>query len=598
MEQARLSLDNPVRQRHRDDRIFRRECMRYLMYGLRKMPCPCMDCNGKVTMKLKKVRAHLMRNGRHPRYRVWKGPGDYDSSDAEWESAARSQPMHPNRDEGMNLRPLIQNRFEREHVDIEDRVVDVILRTLDDVDDMNTDNEHLGDGNMDDGHQQRNPRGQFQGNDQPRPPGEHRDDETFDPAAMEEAIRDLYDGAPSTQLGATIFLKNLFSVHSTTSRFVEDLLAGLHKYFLPANNSLPKTKYGLTNLLGRFGLDFVNIDACIRGCVLFRKNKAGIDLSGLDHCPRCQEPRFRDMRRRLCPRKILRQFPVIPHLQRTYRSPSLSELQLWHEEHKSTDGKVRFPADCKAWKIAAKRLPRVFPELPDFHSDPKNVTLALSADGMTPFKLYRSSWSTTPVLLFNYNIPPWLATKKFFVILALLIPGKEACKDDSFDVYIEPLVEELLDLWEGVPAYNAHPDAMIRQFTLRAMVLWTIHDLPGYGMVAGTAHSGTIACPPCGPQMKGIWAHELGKFVYPFGRRWLEDDHPYRSVAAAKFFDGVEETRPRPTHVTAEAQLACAAEYEEWKQHGYRSKHDPPDPSKSHGMKRTSILFRLPYWKV
>lgn len=98
---------------------------------------------------------------------------------------------------------------------------------------------------------------------------------------MEEAVRDLYDGAPSTQLGATIFLKNLFSVHSITSRFIGDLLAGLHKYFLPANNSLPKTNYGLTNLLSTFGLDYVNIDACVRGCVLYRKNKAGVDLSGL-----------------------------------------------------------------------------------------------------------------------------------------------------------------------------------------------------------------------------------------------------------------------------------------------------------------------------
>ena len=369
------------------------------MYRLRKMPCPCMDCNGKVSLKLKEVRTHLLRNRRHPRYRVWRGPGEYDSSDAEWENASRNQPMHPERDEGIDLRSMIQNRFEREHVDVEDRVVEIIVNTLNDADEMIGENDLRNGANMDEAQQQRNHRGQFQRSGNPRADGDSRDEETFDPAAMEEAVRDLYDGAPSTQLGATIFLKNLFSVHNTTLRFNADLLAGLHKYFLPPNNFLPKTNYGLSNLLSSLGLDYVNIDACVRGCVLFRKNKAGIDLSGLDRCPRCQEPRFRDMKRRICPRKILRQFPVIPHLQRTYRSPSLSELQLWHDKYKSTDGKVRFPADCKAWKFAAENLPRVFPDKPNFHSDPRDVTSALSADGMTPFKLYRSSWSTTPVLL-------------------------------------------------------------------------------------------------------------------------------------------------------------------------------------------------------
>jgi hypothetical protein len=33
---------------------------------------------------------------------------------------------------------------------------------------------------------------------------------------------------------------------------------------------------------------------------------------------------------------------------------------------------------------------------------------------------------------------------KFFVILVLLIPGKESITSEVFDVYMEPLVEELL----------------------------------------------------------------------------------------------------------------------------------------------------------
>lgn len=95
--------------------------------------------------------------------------------------------------------------------------------------------------------------------------------------------------------------------------------------------------------------------------------------------------------------------------------------------------------------------------------------------------------------------------------------------------------------------------------------------------------------------MKGTWAHELNKFVYTGARRWLKPGHGYRLEVAAKFFDGVAEHRPRPIHVTARQQLEGAAEYEEWLTHNSRGKNDPPDPSKTHGMKRRSILFDLPY---
>jgi hypothetical protein len=47
-----------------------------------------------------------------------------------------------------------------------------------------------------------------------------------------------------------------------------------------------------------------------------------------------------------------------------------------------------------------------------------------------------------------------MSTKKFFVLLALLILGKQSITAEVFDVYIEPLVEELLELWTGVAAYD------------------------------------------------------------------------------------------------------------------------------------------------
>ncbi len=69
-------------------------------------------------------------------------------------------------------------------------------------------------------------------------------------------------------------------------------------------------------------------------------------------------------------------------------------------------------------------------------------------------------------------------TKNFFVVLALLIPNKEFVKMHNFDVYIEPLIEELQVLWKGVLTYDVVRPVEQRQFALKAILTWTIHDYP------------------------------------------------------------------------------------------------------------------------
>lgn len=62
-------------------------------------------------------------------------------------------------------------------------------------------------------------------------------------------------------------------------------------------------------------------------------------------------------------------------------------------------------------------------EWPYFASDKRNVRLGLATDGISPFGTMRSKYSMWPVILMNYNIPPWLAIKKGHIFLSLLIPG-------------------------------------------------------------------------------------------------------------------------------------------------------------------------------
>ena len=46
-----------------------------------------------------------------------------------------------------------------------------------------------------------------------------------------------------------------------------------------------------------------------------------------------------------------------------------------------------------------------------------------------------------------YNLPPWMSMKPEYCMLSLLIPGPRSPGND-IDVYLQPLIEELKELWE------------------------------------------------------------------------------------------------------------------------------------------------------
>jgi hypothetical protein len=62
-------------------------------------------------------------------------------------------------------------------------------------------------------------------------------------------------------------------------------------------------------------------------------------------------------------------------------------------------------------------------------------------------------------------------------------------------------------------------------------------------------------------------------------------------------FNGRIELRGKPNCVTADEQVQRATEYQTWLDEGNKE-GVVGDPSKTHGVKRRSILHNLPYWKV
>lgn len=57
----------------------------------------------------------------------------------------------------------------------------------------------------------------------------------------------------------------------------------------------------------------------------------------------------------------------------------------------------------------------------------------------------REVYSTWPVILMPYNLPPWMCMKQEFFILSFLIPGPKA-PENNIDVFLQPLIEDLNEL--------------------------------------------------------------------------------------------------------------------------------------------------------
>ena len=157
----------------------------------------------------------------------------------------------------------------------------------------------------------------------------------------------------------------------------------------------------------------------------------------------------------------------------------------WHHDKRKKDGTMRHPADSLAWKS--------FDELHQgFASDPRNIRLGLASDGFQPFANSKTSYSIWPAILIPYNLPPEICMRQSNMILSMLIPGPES-PGNAIDIYLQPLIEELKELWEvGVETYDASSNS---NFQLHATLLWTINDFPAYGMLSGWSIKGKLACP-------------------------------------------------------------------------------------------------------
>jgi hypothetical protein len=408
---------------------------------------------------------------------------------------------------------------------------------------------------------------------------------------------------------------------------------GLLSDTLPPEAKLPETYYEAKKIIRGLGLDYVKIHACPKDCMLFR----GKIHAKKDVCDVCKSSRWKvdkdnassakpkvdkenassvKPKGKRIPAKVLRYFPLIPRIQRLFSTTKTSDDMQWHKEARTKDGKLRHPADGQAWKDFDERYPK-------FAEDGRNVRLGLASDGFNPFGNKNLKHSTWPVMLVPYNLPPWICMKQTSLMLSMIIPGPHSPGNDV-DVYLQPLIDELLLLWKGVKTIDASTK---EEFPLRAALLWTINDFPALAYLYGWTTSGTYACPSCGPATKSFRLKNGKKLCYMGHRRWLPENHRYRRERMQ--FDGLLETELAPETMSGTTVLkmlegkefvlgkkVCRTKdkkksknkevvAESVKKRKRKTKGQTKQSDGSGGveknpvdwLKKRSIFFKLPYWE-
>ena len=415
--------------------------------------------------------------------------------------------------------------------------------------------------------------------------GESDDETDISIAALEEAaLTPLFTGSLYSCMATTYLLLNGGKVHKCTNVYMDELFRLLSTTLFPQPNSLPTSYREAAEYLKRLGHSYKSYDACANGCRLFRG-----DLKRATVCPKCRAPRKKRVGKSMVPQKVNRVFPLTPRFKRMYRSPIQAAALTWHALQQHDNEVMKHVSDSAQWQWINTRYSA------EFGTEDRNIRMAMIADGFNPSGDKRSTYSIWAVMMMNYNLAPWLSTKKYFLMLAVLIPGPKSVTQDHFDEFIGPLVDELLELWTyGVYCFDAASYKQSSHFLLKAMVIWTIGDFPAYGVMASCTTKGFIGCPVCAGGYRSRRSKVLHKNIYcNCARKFLTEDHPMR--ADVRNFGTVErDTAPQPA--TGAHVLEWGRERERWLAEEGRPSQN--DPVRRHGIKRVTGLYRLPYWQV
>src|SRR3954465_11344642 len=183
--------------------------------------------------------------------------------------------------------------------------------------------------------------------------------------------------------------------------------------------------------------------------------------------------------------------------------------------------------------------------------------------------------------------------KKKYVTMSMLVQGPKQPGTD-INLYLTLLKEELATLWEeGARTWDASRQ---EYFDMRAAVITTVQDYPGYGYFSGQVVQGFYGCVRCKDNTTYRQLQKdpgSGKTVFLGARRWLPKNHAWRKLG--HLFDGTIELRGIPHQKSGAEIYKLLNNWKECPAPGKTQKK--PEPLLK-VWKARSVFWDLPYWKI
>ncbi|GKV48031.1 hypothetical protein SLEP1_g54870 [Rubroshorea leprosula] len=337
-----------------------------------------------------------------------------------------------------------------------------------------------------------------------------------------------------TLLGWLSYMLHTKAKNNISGVGYNEIIHGCRKLLSPEDQQkVPSNFYEAKKFMKSLGLGYVKIDACVNNCFLYY----GDEAKSLTACPVCGEPRYK---RRNSAQTGKKDRPR----NSSWYLPIIPRLQRLYMSRKTAEHMTWHLKCCVDSEIlihpaqsnAWKHFDAVHPS---FAADPRNVRVGLATDGFNPWGHSSRSYS-------------WVET---------------------FDSFRK------------------------QNFTMRAMLMWTITDFLSYGMVSGWSTHGRQSCPYCMEMTRAFYLQNGRKIsFFDCHRQFLPASHSYK-MDTTHFLKGRFEFGPPPPRLDGHSVRLQVATLPDVLFGNPSVNQTILGFDETHNWVKRSIFWELPYWE-
>ena len=138
--------------------------------------------------------------------------------------------------------------------------------------------------------------------------------------------------------------------------------------------------------LNTLGIEYEKIHACPCDSILYRNELKDASSWPTYGTSRWNKNRTETKKKMGIPVKVMWYFTQVPRFRRIFQSSKITKKLIWHVEERDFDGKMCHPSHSPSWKLVDYRWPK-------FSLEPRNLRLAISANGINPHSSLSSKHS-------------------------------------------------------------------------------------------------------------------------------------------------------------------------------------------------------------